>query len=80
MPSNSDVFGEKTVRVCKTVFSVQKPEKQKKRSSQASWKNMLPGNSFPQICVVSVNKSVGNITMRQDYIGSVYQGNYPVMP
>ena len=22
--------------------------------------NMLPGNSFPQICVVSVNDSVGN--------------------
>jgi hypothetical protein len=35
-------------------------EQRKKRSSQASWKNMLPGNSFPQICVVSVNKSVEN--------------------
>jgi hypothetical protein len=23
--------------------------------------NMLPGNSFPQICVVSVNESVENV-------------------
>jgi hypothetical protein len=30
--------------------------------------NMLPGNSFPQICVVSVNKSVGN--------GSLNSGQY----
>jgi hypothetical protein len=28
---------------------------------------MLPGNSFPQICVVSVNKSVGNFQIPQEY-------------
>jgi hypothetical protein len=30
---------------------------------------------LPQICVVSVNESVGNVIIRQDYIGIVYQGN-----
>jgi hypothetical protein len=29
--------------------------------------NMLPGNSFPQICVVSVNESVENLFFTQDY-------------
>jgi hypothetical protein len=29
--------------------------------------NMLPGNSFPQICVVSVNKYVENFTIKQEY-------------
>jgi hypothetical protein len=29
--------------------------------------NMPPGNSFPQICVVSINKSVENFKMAQDY-------------
>jgi hypothetical protein len=29
--------------------------------------NMLPGNSFPQICVVSVNKYVENLEVRQEY-------------
>jgi hypothetical protein len=42
--------------------------------------NMLPGNSFPQICVVSVNQSVGKASIRQQYIGSVYQGNHNCLP
>ena len=42
--------------------------KRKKRSSQATCLNMLPGNSFPQICVVSVNKSVKNVPFRQEYL------------
>jgi hypothetical protein len=29
--------------------------------------SMLPGNSFPQICVVSVNKSVENENVAQEY-------------
>ena len=29
--------------------------------------NMLPGNSFPQICVVSVNTIVENEVLSQDY-------------
>jgi len=29
--------------------------------------NMLPGNSFPQICVVSVNKSVGYASFAQGH-------------
>ena len=37
--------------------------------------NMLPGNSFPQICVVSINESVGNEEISQRYKGSVDQGN-----
>jgi hypothetical protein len=31
--------------------------------------NMLPRNSFPQICVVSVNECVGNEDIKQEYIG-----------
>jgi len=31
--------------------------------------NMLPGNSFPQICVVSVNNSVEILGIDQDYDG-----------
>jgi hypothetical protein len=34
--------------------------KQKKEEFPGITENMLPGNSFPQICVVSVNKSVEN--------------------
>jgi hypothetical protein len=29
--------------------------------------NMLPGNSFPQISVVSGNKYVENMEIKQDY-------------
>jgi hypothetical protein len=34
--------------------------KKEKRGVPRHHENMLPGNSFPQICVVSVNNSVGN--------------------
>jgi hypothetical protein len=34
-------------------------------------KNMLPGNSFPQICVVSVNKCQIKRLLRQEYIRSI---------
>jgi len=45
----------------------QKRKDRKKRSSQASRENMLPGNSFPQICVVSVNHSVEIQDLTQEY-------------
>jgi hypothetical protein len=32
--------------------------------------NMLPGNSFPQICVVSGNKYVEIIDLSQEYVRS----------
>jgi hypothetical protein len=35
--------------------------------------NMLPGNSFPQICVVSVNKSVGNESLRHGQYCSLFK-------
>jgi hypothetical protein len=35
-------------------------KREKKEEFPGFMKNMLPGNSFPQICVVSVNNSVGN--------------------
>ncbi len=38
--------------------------------------NMLPGNSFPQICVVSVNKCVENIQMPQEYLSSTNESNF----
>jgi hypothetical protein len=47
----------------------------KKRSSQASWKNMLPGNSFPQICVVSVNESVEKQDLTQEHLRSAALSN-----
>ena len=33
--------------------------------------NMLPENSFPQICVVSVNEFVENPAFSQEYLGAV---------
>jgi hypothetical protein len=33
--------------------------------------NMLPGNSFPQICVVSVIQFVRVVEITQEYEGSV---------
>ena len=37
--------------------------------------NMLPENSFPQICVVSVIDFVENAHMAQEYIGSASKSN-----
>jgi hypothetical protein len=37
--------------------------------------NMLPGNSFPQICVVSVYKSGEIIISAQDHERSIALGN-----
>jgi hypothetical protein len=38
----------------------EKPLKNKKRGVHRPHGDMLPGNSFPQICVVSVNRIVEN--------------------
>ena len=37
--------------------------------------NMTQGNSFPQICVVSVNEYVEKSKYSQEYRGSVHQSN-----
>jgi hypothetical protein len=37
--------------------------------------NMLPGNSFPQICVVSVKEFVENSEFGQDYVRSMTLSN-----
>jgi hypothetical protein len=38
--------------------------------------NMLPENSFPQICVVSVNIIVESTDIAQEYLWSVTRSNY----
>jgi len=37
--------------------------------------NMLPENSFPQICVVSVNECVGNSLETPEHLGSMALSN-----
>jgi len=39
----------------------------KKEEFPGIMENMLPGNSFPQICVVSVNKYVGKLSISQEH-------------
>jgi hypothetical protein len=41
--------------------------------------NMLPGNSFPQICVVSVNKFVEIAHLAQEYRRSIAISNLPIL-
>jgi hypothetical protein len=36
---------------------------------------MLPGNSFPQICVVSVNKNVEQSVITQEYLWAMAKSN-----
>jgi hypothetical protein len=43
----------------------------KKEEFPGFMENMRPGNSFPQICVVSVNESVGKSDFTQEYGGTV---------
>jgi hypothetical protein len=40
---------------------------------------MLPGNSFPQICVVSVNKFVESTKMTQEYLRVVALSNLLIL-
>ncbi len=52
----------------------------KKEEFPGFMENMLPGNSFPQICVVSVNHSVENSLFEQDYLRSVHLSNRFCLP
>jgi hypothetical protein len=45
--------------VCRLLDVFAMPRKRKKEEFPGPMENMMPGNSFPQICVVSVNESVG---------------------
>jgi hypothetical protein len=56
-------------------FFMVRREKTKKEEFPGIMENMLPGNSFPQICVVSVNKYVGNVYLTQEYRRSVAISN-----
>jgi hypothetical protein len=49
--------------------------KGKKEEFPGFMENMLPGNSFPQICVVSVNKFVEIAYFTQEYRRSVAISN-----
>jgi hypothetical protein len=49
--------------------------KRKKEEFPGFMENMLPGNSFPQICVVSVNQFVENKEVTQEHLGSVNESN-----
>src|ERR1017187_10492498 len=51
-------------------------QNKKKRSSQASCKSMGPGNSFPQICVVSVRSVVETPWIAQEYLRTVAFSNH----
>ena len=53
-------------------------EKTKKEEFPGIMENMLSRNSFPQICVVSINKCVGNVDMLQEYGRSVALSNRKV--
>ena len=55
-----------------------KVDRRKKEEFPGFMKNMLPGNSFPQICVVSVNECVGNGELLLDHRGSVALSNHYV--
>jgi hypothetical protein len=52
-----------------------RPYRRKKEEFSGFTLNMLPENSFPQICVVSVNESVEISRFRQDYVRSVDLSN-----
>ena len=52
-------------------------EKAKKEEFPGAMENMPPGNSFPQICVVSVNEYVEISDVTQEHIGSANLGNLP---
>ena len=62
-----DVGGGSKRRSAAPFFAMSR-EKGKKEEFPGFMENMLPGNSFPQICVVSVNKSVGNLHFVQGYV------------
>jgi hypothetical protein len=54
-------------------FFLASGEKAKKEEFPGIMENMPPGNSFPQICVVSVNKSVGNRSSKRGQFCSLHR-------
>jgi hypothetical protein len=55
-------------------------EKEKKEEFPGFMENMLPGNSFPQICVVSVKESVEKLFPPQGHKRIVAKGNLHILP
>jgi hypothetical protein len=53
--------------------------KRKKEEFPGLMENMLPGNSFPQICVVSVNESVKKLDPAQGHKRIVAKGNLDIL-
>jgi hypothetical protein len=47
-------------------------KKTKKEEFLGTMENMLSRNSFPQICVVSVNQYVGTRNIQQEYLRRVH--------
>jgi hypothetical protein len=47
-----------------------------KRGVPRLHENMRPGNSFPQICVVSRNKNVEKLILSQEYLGTMAHSNH----
>jgi hypothetical protein len=70
------MLGEGSIKKAQIRFSG-KAEREKKRGVPWHHGNMLPGNSFPQICVVSVNRIVDNDGPAQEYLRVVAFSNYP---
>ena len=54
------------------------PARREKRGVPRHHGNMPPGNSFPQICVVSRNKIVENRVITQEYLGTMAESNLPM--
>jgi hypothetical protein len=55
-----------------------KTKKTKKEEFLGTMENMLSRNSFPQICVVSVNQFVGNRDFNQEHVRSRALSNHYV--
>jgi hypothetical protein len=53
---------------------------EKKEEFSGTMENMPPENSFPQICVVSVNHSVEIKSLTQEYLRSVALSNDICLP
>jgi hypothetical protein len=60
----------------KLICSFAECGKEEKRGVPRHHGNMPPGNSFPQICVVSMNSIVDNWMMAQEYLRVVAQSNH----
>jgi hypothetical protein len=71
------------VQVAKAESNANKPVSRDRRENEKEefpglMKDMLPGNSFPQICVVSVNESVEKPDLTQGHGRAVALSNLQV--